>query len=406
MTGVLLVLGAGEEQVAIYQEARRRALPTIGVDLRADRPGIPLADEFLQISTTEPEAIADALRGRRLAGVVTTAADTGLASWHHLARRFDTPWRFPAAAARVSMDKAEFHRVAAAAGVPTYPWIQSDRLERVATVARGFRFPVVCKPADASGGRGVCLAEHPGRLDAAIGYAATHTRTGQVIAEEFLSGRNVTVNVFMVAGRIGLSLITEKRILPGPSFLIGGHDAPAVLDRDTERALLADAQRLCLAFDLTDGPANFDVIVTADGTRYVLEVGARMSGNGFPRLASAVSGIDWLAALLDLATGKPVTPTVGRRRPARLHVLTSPLPVDGELLAVDGLPATAALPGVEAVEVFARPGDTIRPFTEAGRKLGWIVVSAEHRAELDERLERAVRALGIEVAARTPAIPG
>jgi biotin carboxylase len=396
--GALIVLGAGEEQVAIFQEARRRGLPTIGVDMRADRPGIALADEFLLISTTDHAGIADALAGRHIAGVVSTAADTCLASWHRLSEHFRTPWRYPAGAATVSMDKAEFHRVAASVGVPAYRWIQSDNLAEVAATVRSFRFPVVVKPADASGGRGVHRADTLAELDGAIAYAARHSPRGQVIAEEVLTGRDFTVNVFMVAGDIALSLITEKQVLPGPGFLIGGHRAPAELDEVTTRGLLADAHRLCLAFGLTDGPANFDVILAPDGTRYVLEVGARMSGNGFPRLVHTVTGVDWMSALVDLATGRPVTPLSGPRRPARLHVLTSPVR-DGvaELVAVEGIDRVAALPGVETVEIFVRPGDPIRPFTEAGRKLGWIVVSAERPELLDAVLDRAISELGIVV---------
>lgn len=396
--GSLLVLGAGEEQVAIYQEARRRGLPTVGVDMRADRPGIALADEFLQISTTDHHAIAEALRGRRIAGVVSTAADTCLESWHHLSVELGAPWRFPAAAARVSMDKAAFHRLAAAHGIPSYRWVQSDDPIAVADAVRSFRFPVVCKPADASGGRGVHRADSPSEVDGALEYAARHSPRGQVITEEVLTGRNLTVNVFLRSGELVLSLITEKHVLPGPGFLIGGHTGPAELDEVTEKALLDDAHRLCLAFDLLDGPANFDVILAEDGTRYVLEVGARMSGNGFPSMAVAVSEVDWMAALVDLATGGPPPPMPGRSRPVRLQVLTSPLAGPGSVVAVGGLERVSALPGVAAVEVFVAPGDPVHPFTEAGRKLGWIVVEADRHDQLEPRLAAALRELGLVVA--------
>jgi biotin carboxylase len=391
--GSLLVLGAGEEQVAIYQEARRRGLPTIGVDMRSDRPGVALADTFLPISTTDPGRIAEALAGQSIAGVVSTAADTCLESWHRLTEWFGTPWRYPAAAARVSMDKAEFHRIADAAGIPTYRWIQSGPDDVAAAIPRVLGFPVVVKPADSSGSRGVRRVGTSVELAEALAEAVRHSPRGQVIAEECLTGRDLTVNVFLVGGRLATSVISEKRILPGSRFLIGGHVAPAPLDPATERALLADALRLCAAFDLRDGPANFDVILTADGTRYVLEVGARMSGNGFPQLATAATGTDWMAALVDLATGRPVRLNHGRRCPTGLRVLTSPLQVAGELLAVEGVDLVAAMPGVVAAEVFAAPGSTVLPFTEAGRKLGWIVATADRYDLLDATLDRAIGAL-------------
>ncbi|MGW5052733.1 ATP-grasp domain-containing protein [Actinokineospora sp. NPDC004072] len=395
--GDLLVLGAGEEQVVLYQEARRRGLRTIAVDMRADRPGIALADEFLRISTTDHRGIAAALRGRRLAGVVSTAADTCLDSWHHLSVHFGTPWVYPAEAAAVSMDKSAFHRTAAAAGVPTYRWAQSDDLTELAAAAAGFRFPVVVKPTDASGGRGVHGVDDPADLDVALKTAARLSPRGQVIVEEFVEGVNYTVNVFMSGGEVALGVITEKMILPGPGFLIGGHTAPARLTPADEAAMTAEAAALCRAFGLLDGPANFDVVVSPDGTRYVLEVGARMSGNGFPRLVSALAGVDCVAAVVALAIGEPVRLEPTRWRPTRLQVLTSPLPGPGEFVGANGLDAVAALPDVTSVELFVRPGDAVQPFTEAGRKLGWVVVSADDRDGLAQRVDEVVAALDVEV---------
>jgi biotin carboxylase len=399
----LVVLGASEEQVPLYREATRRGIPTVGVDIRADRPARPLANEFLTISTTDHAAIAAALAGRRVAGVVSTGSDACVESWHRLSEIFGTPWRYPAAAAAVTRDKAGFHRLAGALGLPTYRWAQFADLGALARAGARFRFPLVVKPTDASGSRGVTGIEHPDQLDPALAYAARHSPTGRVIVEELVPGRNLTVNVFLLGGAVAHAVITEKLILPGARFLIGGHVAPARLDEKTERGLLEDAAALCGAFGLTDGPANFDAIVSGDGTRYFLEVGARMCGNGFPHLVTAQTGADWLAALMDLATGGRPRLRPTRSRPTRLHVLTSPLETLGRLLTVAGLPEVATLPGVEAVEIFAAPGDIVHPFTESGRKLGWLVVSADHRAALDARVEDAVRHLDLVIA---PASPG
>jgi len=395
MTGALIVLGAGEEQVALYREAQRRGLRTIAVDMRADRPGIALADEFLHLSTMDYEGIAEALAGRDIAGVVSTAADTCLETWHRLSVHFGTPWTYPAAAAKVSMDKSEFHRVAAEAGIPTYRWLQSGDLAELA--ASGLRLPVVVKPTDASGCRGIQRVDRPGELMPALDYAREHSPTRQVIVEEFVAGVDYTLNVFMQHGEVALSVITEKQILPGRGFLIGGNIAPARLSPQAEAGLLADARRLCAAFDLADGPASFDVIVAADGARYFLEVGARMSGNGFPQLARAATGVDVVAACVALAIGEPVGLRPRHRRPAQLRVLASPLDVPGTLRAGLAAEDVRSWPGVEWVEVFAAPGDVVLPFTEAGRKLGWLVVSADEHPQLGPLLDAATRALRISV---------
>jgi biotin carboxylase len=258
-------------------------------------------------------------------------------------------------------------------------------------------YPLVVKPTDAGGSRDVTQVHGPDELGEAFAFAAAHSPSGQVVVEKFLDGVNLTVNVFMAGGEIAFSVITEKEVRPGSNFLIGGHIAPARLSPARESALLDDASRLCAAFDLTDGPANFDVVVSADGHAYFLEAGARMSGNGFPQLVQAFSGVNCVAALVDLVTGLPVRLAPSRWQPTRLWVLASPLAVPGELIAVEGLDTVAQMPGVASVDVFAQPDDVVQPFTEAGRKLGWIVVTARNHAQLESILDSAVRALGITV---------
>jgi hypothetical protein len=116
-------------------------------------------------------------------------------------------------------------------------------------------------------------------------------------------------------------------------------------------------------------------------------------------LMRAATGVDCAAALVDLVTGVPVRVAAARRhRPARLQLLASPLDVPGELRDVAGLAEVAATPGVAAVDVFASPGDLVRPHTESGHKLGWLVVTADRVEQLPAVLRRARRRLRITVA--------
>lgn len=396
---MMLVLGASEDQLPVYLEARRRGIPTIGVDMRGDRPGLAHADEWLPVSIHDPAAIVAALDGRRPTSVVAAASDAGLWSWHELSRRFETPFRFPAAAARASVDKSTFHEVAREAGVPGYRWRQSADRAALARSAHEFGFPVVVKPPDASGSKGITLVERPADLAAALDYAGRFTAPGgPLLVEEFLAGRNLTIDLFMCDGSAAFTGITEKRIVPGPHFVIGGHAGPAPMDATTRAALCDSAERLCRAIGLTDGPANFDVILRADGTFAVLEANARLCGNSVPLLMRHMHGVDTVAALVSLATGEPfadfLTPT--RQAAGIIHILASPLAGDGVLASTSGVAAARALPGVVCCEVYAEPGDTIRPFVQSANKVGYLVVEGADAAAAEDRLAAALGVLALE----------
>jgi len=387
----LLVLGAGEEQVPVYREAARRGLHTIAVDRATGRPALPYAGEHLQLSTKDPEPIAAALHGRALAGVVTAGSDHGLATWAALTARFGMPYRFPAGAARVSVDKAAFHAVSAAAGVASYRWRQHH--DRAALAAADLVYPLIVKPVAGSGSRGVSLVHDATGLPAALAHAAD----GELLVEEYLTGRNLTVDVFMRGGAAAFTGITEKRIVPGPHFVIGGHTCPAALDEPTRARVEATAATLCRAVDLADGPANLDVVLGADGAIRVLELNARLCGNAVPLLMRAVYGVDTVAALVSLAVGEPFELAPRLRCSGVVHVVASPLEVDGVVTAVSGVDAVRAMPGVVHCAVYAEPGQTVHPFTEGGHKLGHLLVTGADAAEAEERLTAALGVLRVDI---------
>ena len=399
MTGELLVLGAGEDQLPIYREARRRGIRTIAVDQRSDRPAVALADRFLQVSTRDPAAIAEALGPTRPAGVVSCSSDACLHSWHALARRYGAPYRFPLRAADASADKGAFHALAGGLGLPRYGWVQSGEPARVTAGAHRLRLPLVVKPADASGSKGTLLVSEPHRIAGAVAHAREHSHTGTVVAEEFVTGRHLSIETFLSGGTALFTAISEQRLTGHPRLLIGGHTCPAALDPATSDRLTDLTTRLSLAMGMTDGPVNFDLVLTPDGTPYVLEAGARLGGNGYPRMTQAVYGVDTVAALVSLALGEPVrlAPAPTAPRHGILHVIRSPLGVPGELVVPDGVDAVRGLPGVVDVELFARPGDQVLPFTQAAHKLGYLIVTGSSPEQAEDRLAGALGVLGLTV---------
>jgi len=89
----LLVLGASADQIPTYLEARRLGCRTIGVDQRDDAPAVALADEFLPVSTREPEAVIERLGAVAVAGVVAPASDANQPALRALAEHYGTPFR-------------------------------------------------------------------------------------------------------------------------------------------------------------------------------------------------------------------------------------------------------------------------------------------------------------------------
>lgn len=387
----LIVLGAAEEQIPLYREARRRGVQTIAVDMRPDRPALPIADAFLQISTRDTDALAAALGDIRPAGIVSCASDAALATWHALGLRYDTPYVYPETAL-AGNDKARFHEIAGSVGVANYGFTQSQEPGELVANAAGLRFPLVVKPADGSGSKGVRRVPHPDGLPAAIAHARIFAASGAVIVEEFVEGRPLAVEIFMRDGTAHFTDVQEKEFVLDTDFVLARLHSPARLPAATRARLEATAERLCLALGITSGPANFDIVLGPDGRERVIEANPRLGGDGVPRLLAAAYGVDIVRALVALALGEPYDLTPTRTQHATVELIGSPLPADGELVAVEGLSLARAVPGVTDLDLFVEPGDRVRPHDQSGHKIG-VVVAAGATPEAAAAAAQTARAL-------------
>jgi biotin carboxylase len=393
----LLMLGASVDQLPAYREARRRGFRLIGVDQNPAAPGAALADRFLAVSTRDTDGIVAALGEDRLTGIVVTGTDAALGSQRELATRLGLPYVPAARAVRASMDKTFFRQVVAECGLPTYDWVAGTDPAALAAEAARLPLPVVVKPTDASGGKGITLVTAPGELPAAIRAARAQSRSGVLLVEEYVRGRHYAVEIWMRGGEPHFVPVTEKRMTPLPMMVTTGHLIPARL----EAAPLAEVRdtlvTLCRALDITDGPANFDFVRTDDGRVWVIEIGARLGGNAYPQLMADAWGVDTVAAAVSLAVGEPFDLTPVRSRVCLLHIFGSPLAVPAVLRSVSGVAAVRGFPEVRSVEVYPAPGDRVLPFSQSAHKTGYVVLVAAGHDEVDRALARVERTLCLDL---------
>lgn len=391
----LVVLGAGEDQLATYREARRRGWRTVGVDMRADAPGAVLADVFLHVTTRDAAAVAAALGDLPVAGVIAPAGDAAQPTVRALALHLGLPPIVSETAVACSSDKGAFRAVLSRAGLPTYDSAQHVDDDDVCAAAQRIGFPVVVKPSDSSGSKGVSIVVGPGAMGAAIAEARTFSASGAVIVEEFLEGRHLAVESFLQGGELALSVVSERVTSGPPAMVTITHRAPAPLTPGETAAVRDAVARAAAAVDLTDGPLNVDVVLTGDGTPYVIEMGSRLGGNGMPQLVWLVHGVDTVAAAVSHACGEPFDVRPRFTRSAILHILHTDQA--GRLHALRGLDAIATSPGVVAHELFVAPGDEVRPYVKAANKLGYVLMSGATMEDLDAELRSILDAFAVDV---------
>jgi biotin carboxylase len=341
-------------------------------------------------------AILDAAQQRPLDGVIAVG-DRPVVLAARVAKSLGLRGHSPDSAA-ASANKRTTRERFAAEGLPV-PWYFGARITDLQTVALKASFPLVVKPLGLSGSRGVIRADTPAELAAALQrvYAllarkdVRALRTGledDVLVEGFIQGREYAIEGVMTGGDFHPFAVFDKPDpLDGPFFEETIYVTPPSLPADIERDVIDAVERGARALGLRHGPVHAECRVGPDGI-FVLEIAARPMGGLCSRvLRFGTDGAPLEEILIRHALGEDVTGYTREDRAA--GVMMIPIPGRGVLKQVEGIDRARAVPGVEEIQITAKPDQVLEPLPEAASYLGFIFARARHPAAAEAALREA-----------------
>ncbi|WP_433663826.1 ATP-grasp domain-containing protein [Nocardia sp. CA-128927] len=376
MTGTLVILGGADGSASTYLRARELGYRTICVDRRGDAVARPLVDEFVLASIRDPQLIAKELDGRTdIAGVLSPASDTGLPAQRWLAQRWLLPDPPAASAVRASQDKSFFRAVCHRLGFAGYGYVAGSADRELALRAVALRFPVLVKPLDAQSSRGIQVCADASEVAVAAREAARFASDGGVIVEEQLVGKHYSAEAFVEHGQIAFVGVSARTMTPAPYFVTTAHRVPADLAPEQELELTELLNGVVAELGYLRGPLTIDLLIDPAGRMHLIEMGARVGGNGLGELVRYAYGVDTVAASIAAATGDPADVTPTRLRAAISEVLYTEQP--GVVTEVVGADVAATVPELVELILFASAGQEVLPYHNAANKLGHFVVVAD-----------------------------
>lgn len=305
MSKTLLVLGAGAHQVPLVRRAVAGGHHVVTADYVPGNVGHRYSHASVDVSTSDVEAVLACARDLRIDGVATIASDVALPALAVVAAALELPGPSPDAVA-VLCDKARFRSLQHAHGLaaPGYALATSPEEANVAAAALAGG-PLLCKPADTSGSRGITLLEspEPRSVTQAFEAAVLHSRNGRVCVEEYVEGEDVSGDGFLLAGVLSGAVVTSKHT---SGFVVDGHALPTHLDGSQRALVLGAVEAAAAAAGYREGPLDFDVRLSPDRA-VVIEMSPRLGGNGIPALASHGTNSDLLGAMVGQSLGEPVS---------------------------------------------------------------------------------------------------
>ena len=303
----ILMLGGSMQQIPAIKKAREMGCYVITCDYCPENPGHKYADEYHNVSTTDLDGVLRLAERLRIDGIVAYASDPAAPTAAYVAEKLGLPGN-PYKSVHLLTQKDLFRDFLTKHGFNTpvacgYTCYE----EAIADIGR-FRFPVMVKPVDSSGSKGVVKVLNPGDIEAAVKESLIYSRSSRFIIEEFIEkkGYQVSGDGFSVDGKLvftsyGNELYSGKGTR---DYVALGEFWPSLLTEEQKKKVDDELQRLITALEMKTCAYNIEVILDKDDTPYVLELGPRNGGSYIPQLIQYATGVDLIDYTIKGALGE------------------------------------------------------------------------------------------------------
>ncbi len=385
----LLILGGSSFQEPAIRRAVAMGHRVVTCDYLPDNPGHAFADEYVEVSTTDREAVLEVARSREVDGVLAYASDPAapVAAW--VAARLGLPG-CPPSVVQCMTDKAAFRRHQQVHGFAAPAHREVTDIDAARDAVSSIGLPVIVKPCDSSGSKGVTRIGSVAELPAAFEHALGCSRQRRVIIERWIARRGAQIagDGLVIGGRTVFVALGDENFDPDCSaWAPVGETFPGSLPPAQRQRLIDELDRLFASLGVTDLVFNLDAMIDEAGRPRVIEIGPRAGGNALPQVIHAHTGVDLTSIAIRLALGQPIDPADYQARPrgcfaswivhARRHGTLTGYHID---------PAIESR--IRDLRLLAEPGAAVRRFGSSRDALGCAVLEFPDRATMRSEFDR------------------
>lgn len=376
----VLIFGVGPLQKSIIGRARLLGLYTVGIDPAENAACRNEVDAFEVVGGQNYEGTCSVIERYGIDAIVTAATDKPLVMMARVAQKYHFPF-YSVDTAQWSTDKYQMKQRFAEGGVPC----AKGRLVKSADEADDFEYPVIVKPRDNSGSRGVKLCHCKEELRTSMEEALEVSRLDSVLVEEFIEGPEYSIESLHYGGRSDVVQFTEKKTTAFPYNVELGHRQPAMLPAAQQDDIRAVVKRIADCLQYENCPAHTELKINRRGI-FVIESSPRLGGDYITSTLTPLStGVNMEDQLLHIALGEATD--MGEKQEAAAGVCFFSLPT-GVITGIDSAMDTITTwPGVCDFEFKLHAGDRVNPITSSLNRYGHFIVSATGRDSLDKLMD-------------------
>lgn len=382
----LMLLGGIRYLLPVIKTAHEQGYYVITADYIPDNIAHKYSDEYVNVSIIDKEAVLKVAQEKQIDGIMSFGVDPGVVSASYVQNKMGLPSFGPFESVEILQNKDKFRAFLANNGF-NVPLAKSfDSIESAMNEMYWYPWPVIVKPTDAAGSKGVTRVDRPENLKPALEYAMEHSISGHIIVEEFIEkdGCSSDTDSMSVDGELMFTSFCAQRFDVDATnpYTPAAYSWPSTFTKEQEDYLKSEIQRLITLLGLKTVVYNIETRIGTNGKPYIMELTPRGGGNRLCEMLRYATGVDMITAITRAIVGDPILEPI-EQKPYNGHWAEIILHADKSGV-FDHLDISKELPA-EIIEedLWVKQDDKVESFEGANNAIGTLVLKFVTAEELE-----------------------
>jgi len=382
----LMLLGGLRYLKPVIDAAHKQGYYVITADYLPNNIAHKWSDEYCNVSIIDKEAVLREAQRLKIDGIMSFACDPGVVAASYVQNKMGLPSFCPFESVEILQNKDKFRAFLTKNGFNVPQAKGFDSVEAAMQEIYWYPWPVIVKPTDAAGSKGVTRVDKAEDLKPALEYAMEHSISGHIIVEEFIDkkGCSSDTDSMSVDGKLVFTSFCAQRFDAEATnpYTPAAYSWPSTFTKEEEAYLTSEIQRLITLLNLKTVVYNIEVRVAPNGKPYIMELTPRGGGNRLCEMLRYATGVDMITAITRAMVGDPILEPI-EQKPYNGHWAEIILHAD-ESGIFDHLEISNDLPA-EVVEedLWVENGDKVESFEGANNAIGTLVLKFKSAEELE-----------------------
>lgn len=384
----ILLLGGSAQQVIAIKTAKRLGYYTVLCDYLTDNPGQYVADKFYLLSTTDKQAMLEVAQKEQIDGVIAYASDPAAPTAAYVAEQLGLPTN-PYRSVDILCNKDKFRAFMSENGFDCPAAKGYTNAEDALADKDTFDYPIIMKPVDSSGSKGVTILESSDGFEKAVDFAFSFSRSKRIIIEKFIVRKHkytIGGDIFIDDGKVIIWGLMNCFRAHSPNPLVPGGKIYPVLLNDTDlENVKKTLQNMVTKLDIKSGSMNVELMIDKDDKVYMIDIGPRAGGNMIPIQLSAIFGVDIVEMSILAAMGEKLNVSPKVVIPYCAHYV---LHSDADGIYQNIVFSDEIEKNIFRKELYKKAGDQVERFDNAAKALGIIFLKFSSAEEMYDKMNR------------------